>query len=82
MFSIRVHQPNVAGHTMHECVGYKVDPRGSTTTVLMTMKDGSTKPVTIENGGMAFVMGDSGKTVEVVRPSSSPRAAVMRGGRA
>ena len=80
MFSIRVHQPNVAGHTMHECVGYKVDPRGSTTTVLMTMKDGSTKPVTIENGGMAFVMGDSGKTVDTVG-QSAPRTAQMRGGR-
>lgn len=81
MFSIRVHQPNVQGHKMHECQGYEVKPNGSTTTILMSLKDGTTKPITIDRGGMAFVMGDSGKTVEVVRPDSSPRTAQMRGGR-
>lgn len=81
MFSIREHQPNKPGHTMHECEGYIVEPRGGTMAILMTMKNGSTKVVTIENGGMAFVMGDSGKTVEVVRPSSSPRTASIRGAR-
>lgn len=82
MFSIKLHQPDVPGHRMLECQEYEAQPQADgTITILMTLKDGSTKPVPIRKGGMAFVMGDGGKTVEVLRPSSSPRTAQLRGGR-
>lgn len=82
MFSIKVHQPNVPGHKMHECLEYAAHPKADGTyTVAMKKKDGTTQDITIQRGGMAFVVGDSGKTVDVLRPDSTPRTAQLRGGR-
>lgn len=79
MFSIRVHQPNVPGHRMHECTGYEVKPRPGGAQIVMELRDGTKKTIDILAGGKAYVMGDSGKTVEVV--PNEPRTAVMRGAR-
>lgn len=80
MFSIRVHLPNVAGHQMHECQGYKVTPTQRGVTIVMQLRDGTSKNLEIPSGAQAFVMGDSGKTVDTVG-SAAPRTAQMRGGR-
>lgn len=80
MFSIRVHQPDTYGHTMYEGLEYEVKPRDGGVTVLLKKKDGTTQSVSINQGGRAYVMGDSGKTVEVLEPGA-PRTAQMRGGR-
>lgn len=80
MFSIRVHLPNVAGHQMHECVGYKVRPSAKGVTMLLQLRDGTEKQLDIPSGAQAFVMGDSGKTVDTIG-QAAPRTAQMRGGR-
>jgi len=79
MFSIKVMLPNVRGHKMHECAEYEVAPRPTGKLIVMKLKDGTTKNVDIPAGGMAYVMGDSGKTVELIR-TDEPRTAQMRGG--
>lgn len=80
MFSIKVLLPNTPGHRMHECVEYEVQRKGDGKVILMDLKDGSKKPVEIPRGAMAYVMGDSGKTVELIR-TDEPRTAQLRGGR-
>lgn len=80
MFSIKVMLPNVRGHKMHECAGYEVTNRPTGKLIVMELKDGTKKNVDIPAGGMAYVMGDSGKTVELIR-TDEPRAAQLRGTR-
>lgn len=80
MFSIKVLRPNVSGHKMHEAAEYEVKRVPTGKLIVMKLKDGSTKEVEIPTGGMAYVMGDSGKTVELIR-TDEPRTAQMRGGR-
>lgn len=80
MFSIRVHLPGVSGHQMHECVGYKVKPTATGVTMLLQLRDGTERPLEIPAGAQAFVMGDSGKTVDTIG-QAAPRTAQMRGGR-
>ena len=80
MFSIRVHLPDVSGHQMHECQGYNVRPTASGVTIVMELRDGTKKNLDIPSGAQAFVMGDSGKTVDTVG-QAAPRTAQMRGGR-
>lgn len=80
MFSIRVHQPNVEGHRMHECLTYELKPTRNGVSIIMELRDGSKKTVDVMTGGEAYVMNDFGKTVDQVR-LGSPRTAQMRGGR-
>ena len=77
MFSIRVHPANHPGHSMHECREYEIVPNGPV--VVIRMRDGEgTRDIELTDGGLAFIMGDSGKTVEVVR-SRPVRPAQLRG---
>ena len=66
MFSIRVHLADNPGHSMYECREYDVILDGAAIVIRMQMADGQ-RDVLLRDGGLAFVMGDSGKTVEVVR---------------
>jgi hypothetical protein len=80
MFTIRVHQPNVRGHAVFECNGYRVVPNGQSTTIVMAQGIGdkaTEKSLLVPEGGLAYVMGDSGKTVEVIRTTARP--AQLRG---
>ena len=77
MFSVRVHLPDKPGHTVHECSGYEVVPHGGNGAITIKMMQGdAVLPVDLPDGGIAFVMGDSGKTVEVIR---THRSAALRG---
>ncbi len=75
MFSIRVHLANDPGHSVYECKSYDVRPDGTGAIVIsMRGSDGEAeRQVAVRNGGLAYVMGDAGKTVEVVR-SQAPAA--------
>lgn len=78
MFAIRVHQPDEQGHDVLECMSYRVrhEPDGSTL-MLLEKSQGAEQTIIVKPGGMAYVMGDSGKTVEVVRARG--KVATLRG---
>lgn len=48
--------------------------------MLLQLRDGTEKQLDIPSGAQAFVMGDSGKTVDTIG-AAAPRTAQMRGGR-
>lgn len=80
MFSIKVRQPNSDGYKMHPCETYEVkSDAGGVKHIVMTHKDASTSTVTVLRGGMAFVVNDIGKTVDIIPPP--PQNAALRGAR-
>lgn len=67
MFTVRVHLAGLPGHSVYECREYGVTPEGSKVVIRMMCADGATREIELKGGGLAYVMGDSGKTVEVIR---------------
>lgn len=80
MFSIKEHPAGSQDYYVHECTEYKVSTTSTGKTVLMKMKDGSTKPLDLPYGAIAFVMNEGGKTIDIVNPGHG-KAAALRGAR-
>lgn len=67
MFSLKVHHPGGVGHDVFECTSYGVRPEATGVVRVLLQQQGGEKEVVIAPGGFAYVMGDGGKTVEVIR---------------
>lgn len=81
MFAIRVHIADQPGHSVKECSEYRVVPNGGGVDVVMQTSDGE-RVVELRRGSIAFVMNQTGKTVDVIRSRrpDGQKQAQLRGG--